>query len=234
MNNIFTIYLMPARSGELGDGASAGGGIGGNSRTSGGIGGNSRSSAERMALAQAQALAEAANAARGSSQNSGQKRLVVLSGPAIFNQNFGNAENADDDIRKSLEDNGFDVANVRVIKQSLIWNNVIIELELNVFDNITAEEVRQRAQQIISQMTTYLIVSFANYKVFQNVQLRIVSDFQTTITDNSTNGANNNGGNNNGKSALDDFLQTLAGTLGISTAVAGAGLIVFAAIILKK
>jgi hypothetical protein len=226
---LHTVFVIPNRNGELGgDREEAGQPVyGPRGNVSAGVGG-SIGNAARQQLALAQAMAAHQGAVSGSTR----KRLVALSGTATFNQNFGNAETiVRDQIKQTLKADNFDVVNVRVKKESYISNDISIHIECNAYDIYSAEQVRQRAEQLLSQMTRYVGTSYLSYYTLTNVSLKVVSDFQTTIAGGSADGNNNN---NNGSDPLSDFLTTFAASLGVSTAVAGAGLLIFAAVVLKR
>lgn len=183
-----------------------------------------------------------ANNTSGELGANAQLRLVVLSGTASFNQTFGDVSNLQPTIKTWLEDNGFSVAAVRTNKQALFGNTVNIELELNAYDNYTAEQVRQSAMNVLSSIQRFWITGY--YNVLASVNLRVVQDYKTTTTAKqssfpSPTPAQSNSGNSSVGNLQNPFPDlsalnpmNLFGTAGLSVGLVAAVLI--GIIILKR
>lgn len=100
-------------------------------------------------------------------------RVVVLRGSTTPSQLFSpNFFPIDSYIRTALVNAGFDVIAVRSSSANFFGYALNIEIEINVFNNFTAEEARRNAVRAIEAYT-------ANYglnRVFSNTTLSVVSD----------------------------------------------------------
>ncbi len=244
MKNIFTIYLMPARSGELGYGESAGGGLGistnRNTRNR-----NTSSKPSSAALAQAQALANAQKAAANQPTGS---RIVNIVGTA--NDNLSRAYSLiQPKDAESLEQKvtlAFDLAGwIFASPMEFVWDSGIsmwrFRIVANVHKQYDHNSIIQEVRSIFLNLRfTDWISGFGTYQPFTTVTAFVERDTKTTVSatpyipQSNNSGANTNPFGGDFKLPGSDFLTTLANSLGVSTAVAGAALIVFAAIILKR
>ena len=98
------------------------------------------------------------------------RNLVVMNGAVgftqynlVFNEDFSFA------IRRALESDGFDVVKVA------FQNDTNFELHVNVNQEYSAEQARQRAEYVISS-----IVNKLGWQVFTDVNLKVVNNYVTT------------------------------------------------------
>lgn len=169
-------------------------------------------------------------------------RLVVLSGTLSFSawnyylmNSFGDMRR---NIQQTLEYNGFIVNAVNLTQGN--GYNVNIELQLSVYDNFSAEEARNNASRVLSQMR-------AAGGGFDDVNLKVVSDYKTTTTANNfprtttqtkTSSSNSSSNSNYQAQSPIDFISTslnpttLFGTTGVTVGVAAA--ILALVVILKR
>jgi hypothetical protein len=138
------------------------------------------------------------------------KRLVVLSGTAEFNQSVGSIDAIRPDVEQALKLQGFDVAAVRITKSGLTrFSTLNIQLELNVYNNYTAEEVRQSA---INTLANAKRRWFGDFNYLTNVTMKVVNNYQTTTKDNGAD-----------QSTLEKQVKDLANALDPTKLLSGAG-----------
>lgn len=99
-------------------------------------------------------------------------RIVVLRGSTYTQWFTGNVFPLADWIKTSLENRGFSVIAARVSRAGFIGDTYNVELELNVFNNYTAEEARVNAIRAIEDFRA----NFGTTRVFSNTTLSVVSD----------------------------------------------------------
>jgi len=149
-------------------------------------------------------------------------RVVVLAGTVTVSQWFSpNLFDIRGWLETGLENRGFSVNAVRMSAAGWVGYTNNVEIELNVFNNFTAEEARQNAQQAIDDIT-------ANYglaDVFSNVTLHVQSDAYGGSNYNPPSSYDQT--NNNG----DDFWGGFLKGSGAAFLVGG---VVLAIVLLKK
>lgn len=152
-------------------------------------------------------------------------RVVVLRGTTTVSQLFSpNIFDINGWLKTGLENRGFSVINARVVPAG--WFSGYsdnVEIELNVFNNFTAEDARQNAIAAIEDISA----NFGLNRVFSNTTLSVVSDAygQSGSNPPSTYDLNNSNGEGN------DFWGGFLKGSGATVIVGG---VVLAIILLKK
>ena len=123
-------------------------------------------------------------------QISGVKRAVVLKGKTtVSNWVSPNVFDVRDDIANALRADGFEVIAVKWTGDSWIGYEINLEIEVNVYTDYSAEQVRQRAIQVIESITRTFGTTI---KLFWNTSLQVKDDALWR-----QGGNNNQQGNNN-------------------------------------
>ena len=100
-------------------------------------------------------------------------RVVVLRGTVTVSQLFSpNLFNVDRWMKTGLENRGFSVNAVRMSPAGWIGYTNAVEIELNVFNEYSAEQARSNAINAITDTTA----NFGLNSVFSNVTLSVVYD----------------------------------------------------------
>jgi hypothetical protein len=158
-------------------------------------------------------------------------RPVVLRGTVTVSQLFSpNLFNIGDWIKAALRNNGFDVVNVRTSAAGWVGYSNNVEIELNVFNEHTADEARRNAITAIEGYTA----NFGLNKVFHNTTLSVAYDgYQQQQSGGSTpkpsSGPPSTYNQYSSGGSVSGFLDNFALGLGVSTPMAaliGAGVLI--------
>ena len=167
-----------------------------------------------------------------------QTRVVVLRGTTTVSQFFSpNFFDVRGDIVSWLSSAGFSVNAVRMSPANWIGYSNNLEIELNVYLRHSAEEVRQRAIQVIESITR----NFGTVKLFHNTTLSVASDNMPVVRSSprpvpAQNPPSQYDQTNNlpVQDGSGNFLDNFALGLGVSTPVAVLGGGVLLLLLLKR
>lgn len=241
MGNVTVIRILyPSDFNELGAGASGGmSGLGGAGASGGmtglgvsgglsGLGGSTRVSGGLSA-----------NLPQGS-------RLVVLRATARFNEIYGKPANLAPELRADFTAGGWNIVTLSVSKDANFSNAVTIDIQANVHNTNTAEEVRQSAARVLQNSQRWFVTT---YNTLLNVDVKIVADYKTTTTvaSNQNSSSNSSGflsgwglgttsGNSNGSGdgIGTSIFSSFAGGAGASTPFALLGLLILIVLITRR
>lgn len=154
-------------------------------------------------------------------------RVVVLRGTTRVSQLFSpNLFPIDSYLQTALSNAGFAVLGVRSTAAGWVGYDINIEIEVEVYNNFSAEEVRRNASAAIQAYRA----NFGVNQVFSNTALNVIADGRSPVgagvpsAYDLTNPANQKNG----------FIDNLAFGLGLSAPVVVAGGVVLAILVLKR
>lgn len=109
------------------------------------------------------------------------KRIVVLTGTVAMNLIIGNVYDYEQYIKDFFNARGWDVIAVRLIKDYYFSGVINISIELNLYDNFTAEQARAAAVGVLNSIPNPSWLPLGQF-LLSNVKLQILSDAKPLTT----------------------------------------------------